>query len=213
MDDFLKGIPLDELKAMRVKYANNTSATTLLDGAIAIKEKELAEERAKKAREEALAKVVKALEGKWTDDLTNILVTREEVDDMAHGEEVEVVREGEKVKEERYPKVKALVVRTNVYWSQSNPATTAGASAKGKKANEGSQAIVVKFLRGDKMELVGEYSNGTEGVTDIRDNRHKTYYPATPYITCDTDSQPRNIARNGYYVYDKQGKLKYAPKG
>lgn len=97
-------------------------------------EAEATVELAKLARQKEIDKIVKGLGKVWTDDLTNVLVTREDVDDIEHPEETEVTKDdGSKVMETRYPKVKGIKVRTNIFWSEARGETPKVSKAGGKR--------------------------------------------------------------------------------
>ena len=120
--------------------------------------KQIEEEQAREGRKATIAKIAKALEKVWTDDLGNILITREDVDDLEHGEEVEVETNAGKVKEMRYPKVKSLVVRTNIFWTE----TKAGNLNKSTKSEATKRAITVSKRNGNQLELVGHFRSANE---------------------------------------------------
>ena len=148
---------------------------------------QVAQEQAKVARQVAIAKIAKSLEKVWTDDLTNIVLTREDVDDIEHGEEVDV----NGVKEVRYPKVKGLVVRTNTYWTESKQA-----SPKGKAdVTTTKRAITVSkrsVTNPNQLELVGNFRSGNEACTHLK-------------IVVGADSATRVLQREGYFTEPYSG--------
>jgi len=165
---------------------------------------QIAEEQAREARKATIAKIAKSLEKVWTDDLTNVLVTREEVEDKEHGEEVEVPQinpdtgkpvAGENgkaviVKETRYPKVKALVVRTNIYWSEKRDISP---GKSGKATTTTKRAITVRKVEGDKVTVVGNFRSGEEA------SRFLELIP-------DKGSGNLRLIRNGYMYSPYDGK-------
>ena len=138
--------------------------------------RQIEEEQAREARKATIAKIAKALEKVWTDDLTNVLITREEVDDMEHGEEVEV----NGTKETRYPKVKSLVVRTNIFWSENKQV-----SPKAGKSETTKRAETVYKGAGQGAELIGNFRTGEEASKFLN-------------LVPDKGSANTRLLRNGY---------------
>ncbi len=143
---------------------------------------QVATEVAREARKGAIAKIAKGLDKVWTDDLTNVLITREDVEDKEHSEEVEV----NGIKETRYPKVKMLVIRTNIHWSEVKPAKT-------PSTNNGTttkRAITVSkrsAADGSQLELVGHFRSANEACTHLK-------------IDTGKDSATRVLQRDGYFT-------------
>ncbi len=149
----------------------------------------------REARKATIAKIAKALEKVWTDDLTNVLVTREEVDDTEHGETiyykgVVVVTTKEESDKEvvHYPKVKALVVRTNIFWSETKQVSP----TKAGKSETTKRSITVMKRNGSQLEVVGHFRNANEACTHLKAEVGK-------------DSAMRVLQRDGYFTETYEG--------
>ncbi len=155
---------------------------------------QIAEEAAREGRKATITKIAKSLEKVWTDDLANVLITREDVDDTAHGEEIEVVKvQGESpVKETRYPKVKALVVRTNIFWTEKRQASPPK-SSNGTTTNK--RAITVSkrsATNPSQLDLVGHFRSANEACTHLK-------------LATGQDSATRVLQRDGYFAETYEG--------
>lgn len=151
--------------------------------------RQVEEETAKENRKAVIAKIAKTLDKVWTDDLTNVLVTREEVDDTENGEtiyfkgSVVVATEEESDRQEvHYPKVKGLVVRTNIFWTENKQA-----SPKGKTDTTTKRAIVVSKRNGTQLEAVGNFRSANEACVHLG-------------IATGQDSATRVLQRDGYFT-------------
>jgi len=151
---------------------------------------QIAVEQAKVVRGAMIAKIAKGLEKVWTNDLTNVLIFREEVDDTEHGEAVYfrddkiVATQEESNREEiRYPKVMELTVKTNVHWSENKQ----GIVTKSKSDTTTKRGITVSKRTGNQLELIGHFRSANE-ICDYKG------------IVVGKDSAMRVLQREGYFI-------------
>lgn len=191
MDELINAMSDEDLADMKVKYSDNPSVVTLIDGILETRGKAKAQAKAKAKFEKGIAKLF--LDLPHPEDIHNVYVRWAEVEEEildGIAEEVEVVDgEGNKSTEMRQPTTKVFkwVVETNKGFTAGRQGTTTPTASK--------RAITVSKRGQDnpnQLELVGHFASASKACELLK-------------LVIGGDSATRVIQREGLFIEPYEG--------
>ena len=183
-DELFKLFATGDLEELKVKYASNPSAVTLIDGILLARAKEEVQAKAKADFVRAIDKLVAKLP--HPEDIMNVYLAWREVE-MPVGEPEEVKLPNGTV-EMRTPvqKLSKWVVEVNKGFVVKAGATTTGTTKTSKRA------ITVYKRNGTNLELKGHYQSASKACEALK-------------LIVGGDSATRVLARDGFITEPYDG--------
>ena len=186
MEELIKAMSDEDLAGLKIKYANQPSLATLIDGILETRTKEAEIAKTIALRDKVAIKATNAILGEpsiWQLDWRKLpenqsmSVTTVEVDDTSQPQ-VEAVLNG--VSELRYPKklTRKVVIGTAITLVGKSPGQTT-------KTNGSKRAITVYKRNGTQLELIGHFASGQACCDHLK-------------IPTGSDDAKRVLVREGY---------------
>lgn len=205
MDTLIQAMSDEDLAGMKVKYADNPSVATLIDGILEARNKEQAQAKAKEGFETSLARFVNGVTKKGKpylphpEDVYNIYIRWGEVDEpipdaeadtIYFKDDVVVATEAESDRsEQRQPttKVHKWIVETNKGFSTAKPTGTSPAASKRaillSKRDEANPSQLIE---------VGKFASASKACESLK-------------LTIGGDSATRVLQREGLFIEPYEG--------
>ena len=182
MDELINAMSDEELVAIKIKHEGNESITTLVDGILATRQKQVEEALAKAKFTKGITKVFDSLP--HPEDIHNVYASWREVEvevEDGQPEEVDITQpDGSITEEMRLPKVKV-----NQWVVEVNKGFAVRANANGQTTSKRTITVYKHNASGADEEL-GVYSSYAD-------------FAKSKGVVVGSDSARRAVEREGYY--------------
>lgn len=180
MDELIQAMSIKELERFKITYKDNGSIIKIIDGYIETKKREAVAIETKASFIQGIDNLIVGLP--HPDDVSNVYMAWREVEvPQGKPEEIEVMVNGNKVREMRQPitKVSKWVVELNKAFQITKGITSTTITPK--------RAVTVKRRNGDSLVPVGNFHSASRACEYL-------------HLPIAGDSATRVLARNGYIV-------------
>jgi len=183
VEELIKAMSNEDLRALKAKYADNESIAKLIDGILEARRKEEAQVKVKATHNKKVNDFYAKL-GEPPEGTHNHYARWAEVDEPTGEPEVEVMIDGKPVMRQPTAKVWKWVLEVNKAFQVGRTGTTTTKIAK--------RSISVAKRVGNTLEPVGNFTNATKACEYLK-------------LIVGGDSASRVLQRNGYIIDQYQG--------